>query len=203
MSSGRSSQVWACFSVERTKYLMFSKSIPERSAPQVGMGFLRNIERPLRRFFSIHSGSLFSAEMFSTTSSLRPRRAVAPAASESDQPNSYCPRFDSSGRSMSTSDMVSFFLPPTTVGMWATFPRTAQLQVARGVLMRPLSGLLAQPKLGLNKTGPERTGTGPLPRSMVPWSKSDLRHCLTFVTIDSLAWAAFIEPLDSTGDAEK
>lgn len=40
MSSGRSSHVWACFSVERTKYLMLSKSMPERSAPHVGMGFL-------------------------------------------------------------------------------------------------------------------------------------------------------------------
>src|ERR1700712_523551 len=89
---------------------MFSKSMPDRSAPQVGMGFLRNMERPLRRFFSIHSGSLFSAEMSLTTSSLIPRRAFVPATSESDHPNSYWPRFDSSGRSMSTSDMY-FLLP--------------------------------------------------------------------------------------------
>ncbi len=34
-----------------------------------------------------------------------PRRAVAPAASESDQPNSYWPSPASSGRSISTSDM--------------------------------------------------------------------------------------------------
>src|SRR6185437_1962003 len=40
-----------------------------------------------------------------TTSSETPRRADAPAVSESDQPNSYCPRFESSGRSISTSDM--------------------------------------------------------------------------------------------------
>src|ERR1019366_5872315 len=112
MSSGRSSQVCACFSVERTKYLMFSKSMPERSAPHVGMGFLRNMERPLSRFLSIHSGSLLRVEMSVTTSSLIPRRAFVPAASESDHPNSYWPRFDSSGRSMSTSDM-DFLLPAT------------------------------------------------------------------------------------------
>ncbi len=49
MSSGRSSQVWACFSVERTKYLMLSKSMPERSAPHVGMGFMPKILSALRR----------------------------------------------------------------------------------------------------------------------------------------------------------
>ncbi len=42
MSSGRSSQEVACFSVERTKYLMLSKSMPVRSEPHVGMGFLPN-----------------------------------------------------------------------------------------------------------------------------------------------------------------
>src|SRR5712691_10885559 len=36
MSAGRSSQLAACFSVERTKYLMLSKSMSARSAPQVG-----------------------------------------------------------------------------------------------------------------------------------------------------------------------
>jgi hypothetical protein len=42
MSSGRSSQDCACFSVERTKYLMLSKSMSERSAPQVGIGLRPN-----------------------------------------------------------------------------------------------------------------------------------------------------------------
>ena len=87
MSAGSSSQVAACFSVDRTKYLMFSKSIPDRSEPQVGMGLRRNSCRPFRRRSSIHSGSFFRAEMLRTTSSDRPRRARAPAASESAQPN--------------------------------------------------------------------------------------------------------------------
>src|ERR1700749_2000692 len=38
MSAGSSSQLAACFSVDRTKYLMFSKSMPDRSEPQVGIG---------------------------------------------------------------------------------------------------------------------------------------------------------------------
>ena len=83
MSSGRSSQLVACFSVDRTKYLMLSKSMPLRSEPQVGIGFLPN-----RRSSSIHSGSLFSALMLRTTSSLRPRFAMAPALSASCQPYS-------------------------------------------------------------------------------------------------------------------
>ena len=86
MSAGRSSQEVACFSVERTKYLMLSKSMPERSEPQVGIGFLPNSRSPLRRRSSIHCGSLLSAEMLRTTSSDSPRLAVAPAESESDQP---------------------------------------------------------------------------------------------------------------------
>ena len=86
MSSGRSSQVVACFSVDRTKYLMLSKSMPDRSAPQVGMGFLPNSRSPLSRSLSIHSGSSLSAEMLRTTSSASPRRADMPAASESCQP---------------------------------------------------------------------------------------------------------------------
>ena len=88
MSSGSSSQDVACFSVDRTKYLMLSKSMPDRSEPQVGIGFLPNSRRPLRRRSSIHSGSLLSAEMLRTTSSDSPRLAAVPAASESDQPNS-------------------------------------------------------------------------------------------------------------------
>ena len=70
------------------------------------------ILRALRRFLSIHSGSFLSVEMSVTTSSLMPRRAEAPAASESDQPNSYWPRLESSGRSMSTSDMWLPLLSP-------------------------------------------------------------------------------------------
>lgn len=88
MSAGRSSQDSACFSVERTKYLMLSKSMPERSEPQVGIGFLPKSFRPLRRRLSIHSDSDFFAEMSRTTSSLRPRLATEPAASGSDQPYS-------------------------------------------------------------------------------------------------------------------
>ncbi len=88
MSSGRSSQVAACFSEERTKYLMLSKSMPDRSEPQVGMGLRSKSFRPLRRRSSIHCGSDFLDEMSRTTASLRPRLALAPASSESAQPNS-------------------------------------------------------------------------------------------------------------------
>src|SRR5690606_21281879 len=84
-------QLVACFSVERTKYLMLSKSMPERSEPQLGMGFLPNRRSALRRWFSIHSGSFSSAEMLRTTSSERPRCADMPAASLSCQPYSYAP----------------------------------------------------------------------------------------------------------------
>ena len=73
MSAGRSSHVAACFSVERTKYLMLSKSIPSSSPPQVGIGLRWKSLRPFRRRSSIHCGSLFFAEMSRTTSSLRPR----------------------------------------------------------------------------------------------------------------------------------
>ena len=76
MSSGRSSQVAACFSLERTKYLMLSKSMPDRSEPQVGIGLRSKSLRPFRRRSSIHCGSLFFAEMSRTTSSLRPRLAA-------------------------------------------------------------------------------------------------------------------------------
>src|SRR4051812_23113733 len=92
MSAGRSSQVAACFSVERTKYLMFWKSMPVRSAPQFGMGLRSNRRRPLSRRSSIHCGSFLSAEMLRTTASDRPRWAVAPAVSASAQPYSYFPR---------------------------------------------------------------------------------------------------------------
>ena len=78
----------ACFSLERTKYLMLSKSIVLRSEPQVGMGLRWKSLRPLRRMSSIHCGSLLRPEMLRTTSSLRPRLATEPAASLSDQPNS-------------------------------------------------------------------------------------------------------------------
>ena len=43
MSEGRSSQEVACVSVERTKYLILSNSMPDRSGPQVGMGFFSNV----------------------------------------------------------------------------------------------------------------------------------------------------------------
>jgi hypothetical protein len=79
MSSGRSSHEVACFSVERTKYLMFWKSMPDRSLPQDGIGLRSNRRSDFSRSSSIHCGSFLSAEMLRTTSSLRPRRAVSPA----------------------------------------------------------------------------------------------------------------------------
>ena len=83
MSSGRSSQLAACFSVDRTKYLMLSKSMPDRSAPQVGIGFLPNRRNPLSRRSSIHSGSVFLPEMSRTglveAALLHRRRRVGPA----------------------------------------------------------------------------------------------------------------------------
>ena len=88
MSSGRSSHEAACFSEERTKYLMLSKSMPLRSEPQVGMGLRRKSLRPFSRRSSIHCGSFFFEEMSRTMSSLSPRCASAPAASLSAQPNS-------------------------------------------------------------------------------------------------------------------
>src|SRR5213595_1660511 len=100
MSAGSSSQDAACASVERTKYLMLSKSMAERSAPHVGIGFLKNSFKPLRRCSSIHSGSFFFAEMSRTTSSLMPRRADSPAMSESAQPNLYRSETARSGRSV-------------------------------------------------------------------------------------------------------
>ena len=45
----------------------------------MGIGFLSNSRSALRRISSIHSGSFFFALMSRTTSSLRPRRAFAPA----------------------------------------------------------------------------------------------------------------------------
>src|SRR5699024_4709487 len=68
-----------------------------RSEPQVGIGFLLNSRSPLRRRSSIHSGSSFLPEMSRTTSSFRPRRAEAPASSESAQPNLYLSSPSSSG----------------------------------------------------------------------------------------------------------
>ena len=86
MSAGRSSHVAACFSLERTKYLMLSKWMPSRLEPQFGIGFLSKVRSALSRMSSIHSGSLFFAEMSRTTASDSPRCALAPATSESDQP---------------------------------------------------------------------------------------------------------------------
>src|ERR1700722_19953530 len=91
MSAGRSSHDSACFSVDLTKYLMLSKSIPDRSAPKEGIGLRPKYLRPFSRLSSIHSGSFLRAEMSRTTSSDSPRRADAPAASESAQPNLYVP----------------------------------------------------------------------------------------------------------------
>lgn len=86
MSSGRSSQLAACFSVERTKYLMLSKSMPSRFEPQVGIGLRSKMRSAFSRVCSIHSGSFFFAEISRTTASDRPRCALAPATSESAQP---------------------------------------------------------------------------------------------------------------------
>jgi hypothetical protein len=74
----------------------------------VGIGFLWNRSRPLRRIFSIHSGSLFFAEMSSTTARESPRLAAAPAASLSDQPNLYLPSPSSSGRAVLVMRMSSW-----------------------------------------------------------------------------------------------
>ena len=65
---------------------MLSKSMPDRSAPQCGIGFLSNSRSDFSRVLSIHSGSFFRAEMLRTTSSESPRWADMPAASESCQP---------------------------------------------------------------------------------------------------------------------
>ena len=73
MSAGRSSQEVACFSVERTKYLMLSKSMSFSSAPQVGIGLRLNSLWPFSRRSSIHCGSLFSPEMLATISGVNPR----------------------------------------------------------------------------------------------------------------------------------
>jgi hypothetical protein len=86
MSSGKSSQLAACFSVDRTKYLMLSKSMPSRLEPHFGIGLRPKIRSAFSRFSSIHCGSFFFAEMSRTTASDRPRCALAPAMSESDQP---------------------------------------------------------------------------------------------------------------------
>ena len=86
MSSGSSSQLAACFSVGRTKYLMLSKSMPSRLEPQVGIGLRAKMRSALSRLCSIHSGSFFFAEMSRTTNSDSPRCALAPATSESTQP---------------------------------------------------------------------------------------------------------------------
>ena len=67
---------------------MLSKSMPVRSLPQLGMGFLSNSRRDFSRSLSIHSGSFLRAEMSRTTSGESPRRAVAPAVSASAQPYS-------------------------------------------------------------------------------------------------------------------
>src|ERR1700738_2449344 len=50
MSSGKSSHVAACFSVDRTKYLMLSKWMPSRLEPQFGIGFRSKMRSALSRF---------------------------------------------------------------------------------------------------------------------------------------------------------
>ena len=98
MSAGRSSQLAACFSVERTKYLMLLEvDAGQVRAPGRASACGRNSFRPFSRRSSIHSGSFFLAEMSRTTSSDRPRRADSPAASESAQPNLYRSSPSSSG----------------------------------------------------------------------------------------------------------
>ena len=97
ISSGRSSQEVACFSVERTKYLIVSKKIPLRSEPQLGIGFLSNNDNPLSLRSNIHCGSFFFDEISRTTSSFRPRRLFEPASVLSAQPYSYLPIPSNSG----------------------------------------------------------------------------------------------------------
>ena len=55
---------------------MFSKSITERSAPQVGIGFLRKISSERSRNLVIHSGSFFIHEISVDDLGLRPRLAL-------------------------------------------------------------------------------------------------------------------------------
>src|SRR6478609_3593981 len=119
MSSGRSSHVAACFSVERTKYLMLSKSIPDRSEPQLGIGFLSKIDSALTRRCSIQSGSLFFAEMSRTTASDNPRCALAPATSESAQPKPYRPIASICSSCVRTRSgvVVIWLLPPGLGGL--------------------------------------------------------------------------------------
>jgi hypothetical protein len=52
---------------------MFSKSMPERSAPQFGIGRARKYSSALRRDFRIQSGSFLWAEISATPSGLSPR----------------------------------------------------------------------------------------------------------------------------------
>ena len=86
MSSGSSSHEVACFSVDRTKYLMLSKSMPDSSEPHRGIGFfVEGAERP-QADVEHPPGSSFFAEMSRTTASESPRCALAPAVSESAQP---------------------------------------------------------------------------------------------------------------------
>ena len=65
---------------------MFSKSMPERSAPQPGIGFLRKISYDLRRNSSIHSGSPLWAEIWRMMSSVRPRSTLMTGFSSSWNP---------------------------------------------------------------------------------------------------------------------
>src|SRR6478736_5339418 len=68
---------------------MFSKSMPERSAPQPGIGFLRKISYAFRRKSSIHSGSCLCAEIWRTMSSDRPRSTLMTGFDSSWKPYLY------------------------------------------------------------------------------------------------------------------
>src|SRR5580704_2781701 len=79
------------FSSRSSRILWYTTSDSYWSAPKEGIGLRPKYLRPFSRISSIHSGSFLRAEMSRTTSSDSPRRADAPAASESAQPNLYVP----------------------------------------------------------------------------------------------------------------
>src|SRR5260370_16947722 len=91
MSAGRSSQLAACFSVERTKYLMFSKSMPDRSEPQAGIGLPRNSFRPFSRRSSIHCRSSLRARSAPPTPPGKPPPPHPPPPPPPPHPHLYPP----------------------------------------------------------------------------------------------------------------
>src|SRR5680860_1303019 len=125
MSSGRSSHEEACFSVDFTKYLMLSKSMPVRSLPQVGIGFLPNSRSAFIRVRSIQSGSFLRPAMSATTSSDRPRRLprhirVGPAVVVRAEPLELrVPGFDvAGGHQLVPPDVVTVCWAESFVGTW-------------------------------------------------------------------------------------